>query len=73
MMFTRNGKNSPLINAHLGADDVAFCTAQTPETTHICRNCKHYAEYEGVCCYYKSERVADFVGEDYSCKQWSAK
>lgn len=26
-----------------------------------------------VCCYYKSERVADFVGEDYSCKEWSAK
>ena len=57
----------------LGADDVVFCTAQTPEIIHICRNCKHYAEYEGVCCYYKSERFADFVGEDYSCKEWSAK
>lgn len=80
MTFTCNGKNSLIINSHLGTDDVVFCTGtceqctvQIPETTHICRNCKHYAEYEGVCCYYKSEHVADFVGEDYSCKEWSAK
>lgn len=32
-----------------------------------CRECKYYEEYEGVCCKYESEHVADFVDEDDSC------
>lgn len=33
-----------------------------------CRECKYYEEPEGVCCYYKSEHIADFVDEDNSCE-----
>lgn len=79
-MFTCNGNNSLIINTHLGTDDVVFCTGtceqctvQIHETAHICRNCKHYAEYEGVCCCYKSEHVADFTSPDDECRCWRKK
>ena len=80
MTFTCNGKNGLIFSTHLGSEDVVLCTGtcehcsvHIPETAHICGNCKHYAEYEGVCCYYKSEHVADFVDADSGCKEWRAK
>lgn len=36
----------------------------------LCRNCRWYAEYEGVCCNGDSEHGADFVDGDYYCDEW---
>lgn len=37
---------------------------------NICKNCKWYAEFEGVCCNGDSEHRADFTSEDFSCKKF---
>lgn len=34
----------------------------------LCKDCAHYEEFSGVCCYYKSKYVADFVDEYNSCE-----
>ena len=51
------------------------CTAQNCErrVSPTCGTCKYYAEYEGVCCYYNSVHVADFVAADDSCRYWRKK
>ena len=33
----------------------------------MCINCKYYAEFEGVCCNYKSKYVADFTDANDYC------
>lgn len=38
-----------------------------------CKNCKWYAEFEGVCCNGDSENRSDFVSEDDSCKEWEGR
>ena len=40
------------------------------QETNLCRTCRWYAEYEGVCCNSDSEHRADFVDEDYYCEEW---
>lgn len=36
-------------------------------------SCKYYAEYDRVCCYYKSEHVADFTDLGDECRCWRKK
>ncbi len=36
----------------------------------ICDNCKYYEPYNGVCCCYKSEWVADFRDEEDTCEEF---
>lgn len=36
----------------------------------ICKNCKWYAAYEGVCCNGESEKHADFTDGDFSCEKF---
>ena len=36
----------------------------------ICKYCKWYANFEGVCCNGKSKHCADFVGTDDFCWEW---
>ena len=42
----------------------------TEQENKLCRTCRWYAEYEGVCCNGDSEHRADFVDEDYYCDEW---
>jgi len=35
-----------------------------------CKNCKWYAEFEGVCCNGESKHRADFMDEDSCCEKW---
>lgn len=51
------------------------CTAHKckEKAAPTCGTCKYYAEYEGVCCYYRSEHVADFVAADDRCRYWRKK
>lgn len=39
-------------------------------TDEVCRNCKWYAAYEGVCCNGKSEWRADFRDGYDGCPAW---
>ena len=40
-------------------------------TDKTCENCKYYEPYNGVCCCYKSEWVADF--RDDTCEEFERK
>lgn len=35
-----------------------------------CKNCKHYASFEGVCCNADSEHCADYINSDCCCGEW---
>lgn len=52
-----------------------LCTAHNCErrVSPTCGSCKYYAEYDGVCCCYKSEHVADFTSPDDECRCWRKK
>lgn len=39
----------------------------------ICKNCKWYAEYKGVCVNSDSKRCADFTDEYFSCEKFENK
>ena len=45
-----------------------FC--EWEERTQHCGNCKHYAEFEGVCTNGDSEYRADFTDFDFDCDKW---
>lgn len=36
----------------------------------ICKNCKWYVAYEGVCVNGESEKCADFTDKDFSCEKF---
>lgn len=38
----------------------------------ICKNCKWYASYEGVCCNSDSKKCADFTDENFSCEKFES-
>lgn len=81
MIFVCDGKNGPIIDTHFDANNdtvvcngkCVCCAIRSRGKAHICGNCKYYAEYEGVCCYYRSEHVADFVAADDGCRYWRKK
>lgn len=35
-----------------------------------CKDCKYYAEFEGVCCNGNSEKVADYMDAEDWCDKW---
>lgn len=39
----------------------------------ICGNCKHYEDFNGVCCNGSSEHRADFMNDTDSCLQWEGR
>ena len=70
MAFMCTAKNGQVMDTYKKDNIISV-----PESgiSHICGNCKHYAEYEGVCCYYKSEHVADCIAADDGCQYWMEK
>ena len=52
---------------------VAEAIDRMPIVHPNCRNCKHYAEFEGVCCNADSEWVAEFRDSDNICNEWESK
>ena len=45
---------------------------ESREDPKACWTCKHYAQFEGVCCCPDSDHRADFVDGDFCCKHWEA-
>lgn len=70
MEFVHTEETCPIMDTYKKGDIVTI-----PESviSHVCGNCKHYAEYDGVCCCYKSEHVADFTSPDDGCCCWRKK
>ena len=40
---------------------------------NTCSTCRWYAEFDGVCCNYKSEHRADFTEPENSCECWEGR
>lgn len=58
------------ISDEYARQEVLSICKQYIERNQCCVTCRHYEIQNGVCCYYKSDYVADFRDFDHWCEYW---